>query len=274
MIKVIKYNEPYNDQNSYDLTVTIKDGMISVKYVTYFNNEETVIQLDDEPFIPYNRYVIYENGNQLKLINSTEYTAFKKSKLTYISRLTGMVDVYTIAVCDITESDKNIIFNPGSKKVKNITVISDVEVQEQNVTSIEERDNYFWIFLDDMRKCYSFTINDVLYYGNIITESSNKVYSISDIESKESEIIDLTSLDNDYIDIHIQKYSYNNKEISNLDTDKDEVEITTTGGVLNTSIVNLQNGQGTVRLYPMGYKGEFVISIGMIFNGSNYKLKL
>ena len=278
MIKVIKYVEPYNDTKSHDLTVTIKDGIISVTSILSSDTSEPITTtLEDIPILPYNRYVIYENNSNLGIINTTEYTSFKKSKLSYLTRLTGMIELYTIAVCDITDTNKNIIFNPGTKKVKNITVVSDVEVQEQNISSIEERDIYFWKYLNNIRKCYSFTINDIIYYGNIISDNTNDVYSLTTSLNTQNidEIIDLTENTKEYIEINIQKYSYNNKEeLSNLDTDNDEIEITTTGGVLNTSIINLKNGKGNVRLYPMGYKGEFTISIGMIFNGSDYKLKL
>ena len=137
MIKVIKYNEQYNDINSYELKVSIKNGIISVTTI-YPDEKNTTITLNDEPFSSYNKYVIYEENGYVGIINSTIYSSFKKLRISHLTKLTGMVDLYTIVVCDATDSDKNIVFIPGSKKIKNITVTSDVEVQEQIVSSEDE----------------------------------------------------------------------------------------------------------------------------------------
>ncbi|MBP2636001.1 MAG: hypothetical protein H6Q72_1908 [Firmicutes bacterium] len=66
----------------------------------------------------------------------------------------------------------------------------------------------------------------------------------------------------DYVEFTIQKYSPQFGEKLNREIDNEEVFVESTAGVVNTTRVQLQEGQGKFRLYPFGYTGKCKLKLG------------
>ena len=69
--------------------------------------------------------------------------------------------------------------------------------------------------------------------------------------------------DKDYVEFEIIKYSGNFEgEELTRDIDDDDVTIDSSCGVINNRRVQLENGRGNFRLYPMGHTGIFKLKLG------------
>lgn len=66
----------------------------------------------------------------------------------------------------------------------------------------------------------------------------------------------------EFIEITIQKYSADFSEKHARFFDTEDIVLETSGGILNTQRVWLQNGASVVRLYPLGYRGKLKLKIG------------
>ena len=69
--------------------------------------------------------------------------------------------------------------------------------------------------------------------------------------------------DKDSVEFEIIKYSGNFEgEELTRDIDDDDVTIDSSCGVINNRRVQLENGRGNFRLYPMGHTGIFKLKLG------------
>jgi len=66
----------------------------------------------------------------------------------------------------------------------------------------------------------------------------------------------------DYLEFTIKKYSPGFQNPLTRDIDNETVFIEATAGMINTSRVELINGAGKFRFYPLGYKGKFKLKFG------------
>lgn len=80
----------------------------------------------------------------------------------------------------------------------------------------------------------------------------------------------------EYLEVEIQKYSPDYKSPLTQAIDNEVVFVETSAGVINTSRVNLLNGKGTFRLYPLGYTGKLKLKLGWrYFSGwSEYEITI
>lgn len=89
-------------------------------------------------------------------------------------------------------------------------------------------------------------------------------------------VLPVLKADGDYLEVAVQKYTPGFEAPLTRAEDNETVFIETTAGALNTSRVQLENGTGKFRLYPLGYTGPLKIKLGWrYFSGwSEYPLKL
>lgn len=261
MIHLIKYKPEYTINESYEIELNIiNDTMSVVIYDNTFGVQEFITL--QTKILPYNRYIICldKTRKKIRIINTTEYESFKDYRLWYFYKATGNIILYTIAVCDM-----NFVIEPGTILVKNIIINSNQPVKEYYIKNTEEQDYYFWKYLNSIRDIYTLTLNENIYYPSIV-ENNDDTPSIKNINS----IIDIQN--------NKSKYTFTVQRCNNI-TKKHipfngNVNIHVTSGELNTNILTFKNGISSFIFYPLGYKGDCIISIGEIFDGSFYKIKL
>lgn len=252
MIHFIKYNNP--DINGFNLIFNIQENELTITVQNDRLKEDIIIKTTLEP---YTRYVLCQhdtNGYPI-LLNINLYHSLKRKELQKFKDISGASILYVISVCNLNPSDKNIILEPGGKYVNEISVTSDVEITQYETSSQEEWIQKYFEILNDIKDLYALSVNDILYYNN-------------------SEINLENMADNDYIEFQVKKYKYITNTLCNSDLDNESISITSTSGILNTSLLNLQNGTDVFRLYPRSYKGKLNIILGDSLNLSEYNITL
>ena len=263
MIHLIKYKPEYTINNSYNININIKNNIMNVTVTDNSFGLQESLTLQTK-ILPYNRYIICldKSRRKIQIINTTEYEEFKNYRLWYFRYATGNIILYTIAVCNM-----DYVMEPGTIIIQNINVISEEQqVKEYFINNTEEQDYYFWKNLNNIRDIYKLSVNGVTYYPSIV-ENNGDTPSIKEITS----VIDLTKYNDSKFKFIVTRYQNKNKEISKYNG---SIQIKTTSGELNTNYINFKNGIGNFIFYTLGYKGECIISIGEIFDGSFYKIKL
>ena len=69
-------------------------------------------------------------------------------------------------------------------------------------------------------------------------------------------------IDNEGLGYWVQNYGNFEGEELTRDIDDDDVTIDSSCGVINNRRVQLENGRGNFRLYPMGHTGIFKLKLG------------
>lgn len=210
------------------------------KLTMYFNDniQKDIIQV---PLSSYNSYIIYTLDNTSFLIISRFYNKY----------ISGLRDIQ-IDTGNLVEDNGNIIissFNPSSKL--NIESPFDITYEEFEKyvipTNIRETRRY------ELWDSYS------LQYENIEFKSDADGIFFYDVNNKIT-----TSENKDYIEFSIQKYKGSSFDKGTLtrDIDNNTIYINSSNGVVNTKQLELKNGSGKIRWYPLGYVGKVDICIG------------
>ena len=252
MIHFIKYNNP--DINGFDLIFNIQENELTITVQNDRLKEDIIIKTTLEP---YTRYVLCQhdtNGYPI-LLNINLYNSLKRKKLQKFKEISGASILYVISVCNLNPSDRNIILEPGGSYVNTITVTSDIDITQYDMDSREEWIKKYFEILNEVKDLYLLSVNNNIYY----TESEINLEEYSN---------------NEYIEFQVKKYKYSTNTLCNSDLDNETVSITSTSGILNTSLLNLQNGVSSFRLYPRSYKGKLKIILGDILNLSEYNIIL
>lgn len=241
--------------------ITINDDMITVSFNGYptvikkiesYNTYYVLVYKDtEENKFGVNKF-LFENEN-ICIISRKEI--FEKYNFTNLVRLKSECRFLTPI-----QLDTGIVSNEHNKLD---AIISLYGVEDSYILNTEYDVSYYKTYsidnislkLEETSR-YEFMNSYSLSNNNVEYKSTYTGDNIDETDRK------LSLIDKEYFDINVKKYKgINFESLCNFAYDQEKLCVETTSGVLNTSIISLNNGCGEFRLYPLGYKGEAILTL-------------
>ena len=253
MIKLLTRNETVDSAARIKLEIENKVVKAFVYYKTYSpegveSEKELTIEQDmsaDENKL----YILMTNGSELRMLDAFKHTHACREKLLFLKEMFNMnfLIIFKVGKKCEAANDMNLLVELRAVNRENFELVTTMNVEEEVLSTT----NGF--FPVDKRRdifaAYSLTANGVEHKANdegvFLTETDTTIM-----------------YDSEYIDLTIKKYDHYFKEEMNQADDDEKVYVESTCGLLNATMIKMENGVGTVRLYPFGYEGPFTIKIG------------
>lgn len=257
MLKIY-FNEKSDSEHKIKLTV--KDLCVSAEVMAEHPARYGIDSI--ETLRPYNSYTLISSKGKVKNYRKISHSDFKfldlnrlgvsiKLDFAELVQLYGIGDILQLDTGIIGGKNRDIIIRVFEGKVENTEITADEEYEistfnsDDLVTGDHPRMN-LW-------DSYALKIGERILMANRKGMPLKGDFTIPIGLEKNKE----------YIDFEIVKYTGNfaGEELTR-DIDDDDVTVESTCGIVNNRRVQLENGRGFFRLYPMGHTGIFKIKLG------------
>lgn len=234
----------------YSAKLVIEKKFLAVELINN-KTEKLMIAKRDLSNERYNTFLVMTDGEKVQIVEAFRYTHAFREELWHIQSMFNMRIMLVIKLGNIVPSSDNFdmiieaVDIPRNQLEITTTFPIKEEVLKTGKNHIFEKNKRRIVF-----PSYSLSFNEIEYMcngeGSFVKENNNSV----------------VLYDKDYIDIKIKKYNYLFEEEKTSNIDNEKIYIESTCGSLSASMIQLKNGEGTIRLYPLGYEGIFTIKIG------------
>lgn len=257
MLKIY-FNEKSDSQHK--LKINIKDLCVTTEVMAIYPagyGKDTI-----ETLRPYNSYSLISSIGKVKNYRKMSKSDFKfldlnrlgvsvKLDFAELLQLYGTADVLQLDTGIIGGSERDIVIRIFEGKRENTEIIADEEYEiltfnsDDLVTGDHPR-MHLW-------DSYALKVGDRLIMANRKGMPLSGDFTVPvTLESGK-----------DYVEFEIIKYKGSFEDaVLSRSIDDDDVTVESTCGVINNRRVQLENGKGSFRLYPMGHTGIFKIKLG------------